>query len=142
MTPHPQRCETCQHAPVKRINKKYDNFETYRYFCKKYDMWIFGTAYNTIEITGCASHSSAPTEREPQCLCETCCMTVEQCRGQQLRQASPAPTEQDEREKVLDEVILLINKNCFELEGKRLKISPLLLLQELDELRTTPEAQG
>ena len=104
MTPHPQRCETCQHAPVKRINKKYDNFETYRYFCKKYDMWIFGTAYNTIEITGCASHSSAPTEREPQCLCETCCMTVEQCRGQQLRQASPAPTEQDERDKVLDKI--------------------------------------
>jgi hypothetical protein len=32
-----------------------------------------------------ASHSSALTE--PQCLCETCCMTVEQCRGVQLRQA-------------------------------------------------------
>ena len=36
----------------------------------------------------------------PQCLCETCMMTVEQCRGQQLRQGY-----QSERDKVLDELI-------------------------------------
>jgi hypothetical protein len=38
------------------------------------------------------------TVAKPQCLCETCCMTVEQCRGQQLRQAD------SERDAVLDEI--------------------------------------
>jgi hypothetical protein len=41
----------------------------------------------------------------------------------------------DERDGVLNKVISLINKNTFELEGKRLKITPLLLLQEIDKLR-------
>ena len=49
-------------------------------------------------------------------------------------------TIQSERDKVLDDVISLINKNCFELEGKRLKITPLLLLQEIEKLRTPTEA--
>jgi len=79
----PDRCEDCSEMP----NCVLDCF---------YDALSKGV--------GCASQSSAPTEREPQCLCETCCMTVEQCRGQQLRQASPAPTEQDERDKVLDKI--------------------------------------
>jgi hypothetical protein len=30
-------------------------------------------------------------EKPAQCLCETCRMTVEQCRGQQLRQYNPQP---------------------------------------------------
>jgi hypothetical protein len=37
-------------------------------------------------------------EKPAQCLCETCRMTVEQCRGQQLKQYNP----QAEREKVLE----------------------------------------
>jgi len=46
---------------------------------------------------------------------------------------------QDEREKIIDEILSLINKNCFELEGKRLKITPLLLCKEIESLRTKPE---
>jgi len=43
-----------------------------------------------------------------------------------------------ERERVLDSVIQLINKNCFELEGTRLKITPLLLMKEIESLRSEP----
>ena len=46
---------------------------------------------------------------------------------------------QSGRDKVLDDVISLINKNCFELEGKRLKITPLLLIQEINKLRQAGE---
>jgi hypothetical protein len=91
MTPHPQRCETCGFC-------KYDK-PTYENICQKLKYRIIPKEQFIINHLGCASHSSAPSE--PQCLCETCCMTVEQCRGAQLRQAPP---EQDEREKVLDEV--------------------------------------
>jgi hypothetical protein len=52
-------CSTCPNAPEKEINKKYDNFETYKYFCKLKQLWIFGTAYNTMEITGCCLHPLA-----------------------------------------------------------------------------------
>jgi hypothetical protein len=46
-----------------------------------------------------------------QCLCETCCMTVEQCRGQQLRQAD------SKRDKVLDvdtigTLLNIVEKDC------------------------------
>lgn len=46
----------------------------------------------------------------------------------------------DERAKVLDKVFKIINKNCFEMEGKRLKITPLLLCKEIESLRQ-PELQ-
>jgi hypothetical protein len=59
MTPHPQRCETCTNCNQKKIHARYDKFDTYEFFCNKYQVWIFGTAYNTLEIVGCASHSSA-----------------------------------------------------------------------------------
>ena len=52
-------CGNCPHAPAKEINKRYDKFDTYKYFCKLKNMWIFGTAFNTIEIVGCLSHPSA-----------------------------------------------------------------------------------
>jgi hypothetical protein len=45
----------------------------------------------------------------------------------------------DERDRVLDEVLSLINKNCFTLEGKRFKITPLLLMKKIDELRQVKE---
>jgi hypothetical protein len=43
--------------------------------------------------------------------------------------------------KTLDKVVEIINKNCFELEGKRLKITPLLLIQEIESLRSTAGEQ-
>ena len=52
-------CSTCPNAPVKEINKRYDKFDTYKYFCRLKQVWIFGTAFNTMEITGCASHPLA-----------------------------------------------------------------------------------
>ena len=55
---NPYRCETCNHCNKKQIHKKYDKFDTYEFYCNKYTLWIFGTAYNTIEIIGCASHSN------------------------------------------------------------------------------------
>jgi len=57
MMSHPLRCETCEHCNKKRIHIKYDKFDTYEFYCNKFTLWIFGTAYNTIEIIGCASHS-------------------------------------------------------------------------------------
>jgi hypothetical protein len=59
MTPHPQRCETCTNCNQKKIHARYDKFDTYEFFCNKYQVWIFGTAYNTLEIVGCASHSAS-----------------------------------------------------------------------------------
>jgi hypothetical protein len=41
----------------------------------------------------------------------------------------------DEREKTIFLVLDIINKNCFELEGKRLRITLLQLCQEIDLLR-------
>lgn len=41
------------------------------------------------------------------------------------------------RDAVLDKVISIINKNCFKLEGKQLKVTPLLLIKEIESLRST-----
>jgi hypothetical protein len=59
MTDQKPHCPTCSHAPAKEINKRYDKFDTYKYFCRLKNMWIFGTAFNTIEIVGCLSHPGA-----------------------------------------------------------------------------------
>lgn len=55
----------------------------------------------TLQTIDSRSHNSHQSEKPAQCLCETCCMTVEQCRGSQLKQAQG---QQDERDKVLDEL--------------------------------------
>jgi hypothetical protein len=50
--PHPQRCETCNH------------FLRYVIHCKKYDCHLPEESIATISFVGCASHSSAVSERE------------------------------------------------------------------------------
>ena len=59
MTPHPQRCETCQH----RQNLGDDEIKVYycREAARKNIILECGDQY---DFMGCASHSSAPTEQE------------------------------------------------------------------------------
>ena len=89
------------------------------------------------DTTDCPHHCSvfrngfdnnAPMEHHCDFLNNTCEVEEEKIR-------------QDERTKVLDGVISIINKNCFEMDKNRLKISILLLCQDINSLRTKPEAK-
>ena len=91
----------------------------------------------TQNTTDCPHHCSvfrngfdnnAPMEHHCDFLNNTCEVEEEKIR-------------QDERTKVLDGVISIINKNCFEMDKNRLKISILLLCQDINSLRTKPEAK-
>ena len=43
-----------------------------------------------------------------------------------------------ERERVLDAVIQIINNNCYTLEGARLKNTPLVIIRNIESLRSEP----
>jgi hypothetical protein len=67
-------------------------------------------------------------DKNEHCLCDTCysddCVGVQEEREKAIRNET------------INDVISLINKNTFELEGKRLKVSVLLLLKEINDLRS------
>jgi hypothetical protein len=67
-------------------------------------------------------------DKNEHCLCDSC--YSDDCVGTQEER------EKSIRNEAIDDIISLINKNTFELDGKRLKISVSLLLKEIDSLRS------
>ena len=63
MTPHPQRCETCQYYELRpEIDECMKcNHPSFKDDMNMHD--ILGVEFDRIEMMGCASHSSAPTEQ-------------------------------------------------------------------------------
>ena len=60
-------------------------------------------------------------------------LMLREVRSQPLSSALKA-----ERERVLDAVIQIINNNCYTLEGARLKNTPLVIIRNIESLRSEP----
>lgn len=78
---------------------------------------IHETIKDSLKAIRSRSYTPARNDsKEPQCLCETCCMTVEQCRGSQLEQASR--NDSDVLDKLRDKYVEFMNHPCPELAEK------------------------
>jgi hypothetical protein len=125
MTPLPQRCYICNDDDlgclhdylVAAINGE-DLSELPR-------LWNQEIGVIRSRFIGCTSHSSAPST--PQCLCDACTMTVEQCRGKH--------PEQEIREKVIQKFVdLIIQEMVYDDGDMYYKVNPDKYVELLSEL--------